>query len=71
MGTQEVSVLREVIVRWQKTEGHSSTQERFAALLATGLQRLFEQRAGAVDFGADESVTTTCPDEGAGEVRKT
>jgi hypothetical protein len=63
--------VREVVVRWQKTERHSSTQERFAAVLATGLQRLFEQRAGAVDFDADESVTTTCPHDGDGEDRKT
>ena len=74
MGTQEVSVLREVVVRLQKFEERSPVQERLITLLATGLERLFEKErgvAGALDFGADESVTTTCPDDGVGEDRKT
>ena len=59
--------MREVVVHWQKPEERDPSQERLVALLAGGLQRLFEQRAVVVDFGADESVTTTCPDDGAGE----
>jgi len=40
---------------------------------SAGLVRLIEKERASrdVDFGADESVTTTCPDLGAGEDRKT
>ncbi len=40
--------------------------QRLTALLSTGLQRYFEKQPRlTVDLPRDESVTTTCPDDGA------
>ena len=58
--------MRKVIVHRSKCEEDTVASERLAELLSTGLQRYFERQRGvAVDLTADESVTTTCPDEGA------
>ena len=66
--------MREVIVCQGKPDTETAASERLITLLATGLERLFEKERehdGAVDFGVDESVTTTCPDDGTGEDGKT
>ena len=63
--------MRKVIVR-QARQPEVTDQERLVSLLATGLQRLLEKdgvRAPrAVDFGAGQSVTTTCPNGGGEEM---
>ena len=58
--------MREVIVRQSKPEDPTAASDRLVGLLAAGLQRLLEKERAArdVDFSADESVTTTCPDAG-------
>lgn len=65
--------MRKVVLRQGKSG--SSDNERLVSLLATGLERFFEKQGQiaptAVDFGGDESVTTTCPAEGTGEDRET
>jgi len=60
-------------VRQSKSDTGTTTNERLVSLLAAGLERLVEKQQVSrdVDFGADESVTTACPDDGAGEDRKT
>jgi hypothetical protein len=65
--------LREVVVRQITSDSGTAVSERLVSLLAAGLMRLVEKERAAreVDFGADESVTTTCPDLGAGEDLKT
>ena len=66
--------MREVVVHQGKSDTGTAASERLVSLLATGLERLFEKerrKAGALDFDADESVTTTCPDDGTGEDGKT
>jgi hypothetical protein len=61
--------LREVFIRASSTRDDMQIRDRLVALIATGLQRLLEKERGssAVDYRADESVTTTCPHTGAGE----
>ncbi len=66
--------MREVVLRQGKSKTETAVRERLVRLLAIGLERLVEKErreADAVDFGADESVTTDCPDDGAGEDHKT
>jgi hypothetical protein len=58
--------MHEVTVRRESSQ-QGDYSERLIALLATGVQRLLEKRAVTLDFGADESVTTTCPDAGEEE----
>ena len=61
--------MRKVSVRQSKQEPGSGDQDRLVALVATGLQRLLQKQdlERGVDFRADESVTTTCPGDGARE----
>ena len=67
--------MRKVVVRRGQVEANSESLERLTSLLATGLQRFFERNGEltvqAVDLEANESVTTTCPEDGVSEGRTT
>jgi hypothetical protein len=57
-----------VLVHRAKQDEEETANARLIDLVATALQRFFEkQTPQAVDFGRDQSVTTTCPDGGVGE----
>ncbi|HLF76436.1 MAG TPA: hypothetical protein VJB57_03010 [Dehalococcoidia bacterium] len=58
--------MREVVVRQGKSDTGAATSERLVSLLAAGLERLVQKQRvfRDVDFRADESVTTTCPNAG-------
>ncbi len=64
--------MREVVVHQSKSDTGTTASERLVSLLAAGLERLLEKQQVArdVDFGAHESVTTSCPKRGREETRK-
>ena len=62
--------MRKVQVRRTKEQTEGKDSERLVSLLAAGLDRLLTKHAQTgevVDFSADESVTTTCPEGAGGE----